>query len=358
MIYKYILDFLPFITLLIMMLLPVRKGKITNMASWLSILYVIILIISISVYPNDPSVITDRDRYEDHFYSISSYGLSYEYKDVGWIFLNVICVKLLGDNIYFLWLVVAVIYVLSYYYFAVSYIDKRRIIYYLVMASGLIGFIGYGTNTLRQGVATAFVLYSLNKNTSIRIKILLLIVALTFHKSIVLIIASFVFAKYIRSFRFFEYFWIICLFLSIINVNVSDILESFAFLDKRVTGYGDELGEEHAAYRVGFRWDFLLYSIIPLVITYIYIFKKKTDNNFYRFIVRSYLFVNAIWLLVIRIPFSDRVAYLSWYLIPFITLYPLLSYSVKYDNPQRMVLLTMFVFMGVNMMLLLRSYLT
>ena len=36
-----------------------------------------------------------------------------------------------------------------------------------------------------------------------------------------------------------------------------------------------------------------------------------------------YILVNAFWLLVIRIPYTDRFAYLSWFLIPFILIYPL-----------------------------------
>jgi hypothetical protein len=354
--FKFVVDFLPFVILLFLISIPVKKGRITNIAPWLSFIYIIILIFSLAGYPIDPINLTDKDRYEKAFYNISTYGFDLEYKDMGWVLHNIVCAKLFGSNIYMLWFMTALIYVLSYYSFALNILDKKRIMYFLVMSTGVLGFSSYGTNTLRQGLAIAFVLFSFRKDSNSIIRIALLIFALLFHKSVIIFILSLLIAKYIRDYRFFIVFWVMCLLLTILNFNVSDVLNNFADLDQRVMKYGDTIGGASSVYKSGFRLDFLLYSIMPLLFAYYYIGKKGIQDELYGLLVRSYIFANAMWILVIRIEFTDRVAYLSWFLIPFITLYPLLTYYTKFKKPQSKVLLTMFLFMGVNVLLLLRDY--
>ena len=65
--------------------------------------------------------------------------------------------------------------------------------------------------------------------------------------------------------------------------------------------------------------------------------------------------LNDNWLLVIRIAFSDRVAYLSWFMIPFIVLYPVLNYPLRFKHPQTIVLYIMYTLIGVNIFLSSRS---
>lgn len=353
---KYILDFLPFFILILMLMIPAKRGRVTNIALWLSVFYIFLLVIIIAGYPNDPNNITDRDRYEKTFYNISAYGLDFEYKDVGWIFYNIVCVWFFGDNLYMLWLTTAVIYVLSYFSFALSYFDKKKIFYFLVMTTGILGFTSYGTNTLRQGLATACVLYALRRDTKFILKILLFIFALTFHKSIILPIISLIASSNIKNYKCYIYLWVSCLLFSVANFSLTDYMGNFVDFDKRIEGYGDSLGGT-SGYKTGFRLDFVLYSIVPMVYSYYYVNRYKIQDAFYNIIVRMYLFSNAIWLLVIRIPFTDRVGYLSWFLIPFMTLYPLLTYSDQFKNVQRKVLLTMSLFMSVYLFITIKAYL-
>ena len=66
------------------------------------------------------------------------------------------------------------------------------------------------------------------------------------------------------------------------------------------------------------------------------------------------MFTNAIWLLVIRIAYSDRIAYLSWFLIPIIVLFPLLSGELHIKKAQRYLKIIMGVFIGLNVLLCMR----
>ena len=47
----------------------------------------------------------------------------------------------------------------------------------------------------------------------------------------------------------------------------------------------------------------------------------RTDP-FYARLVNTYLLTNALWILVIHASFSNRFAYLSWFMMPWVLLYP------------------------------------
>ena len=95
-------------------------------------------------------------------------------------------------------------------------------------------------------------------------------------------------------------------------------------LNNYVTGKND-------GYKAGFKLNFLIYSVAPIV--YGLKIKSKINSEFYNRMLSLYIVVNAVWLLVIRIAFTDRFAYLSWFLIPFIFLYPLSIQKIyKHQN--------------------------
>ncbi|MBA4135207.1 MAG: hypothetical protein C0525_10825, partial [Flavobacterium sp.] len=85
----------------------------------------------------------------------------------------------------------------------------------------------------------------------------------------------------------------------------------------------EEILEEFSA--VGFRWDFLLYSISGVFTGLYFIFKKEFEDEFYKRLINLYLMTNAFWILVIRANFSNRFAYLSWFLLGVVIIYPFLK---------------------------------
>src|SRR5690606_36663737 len=82
---------------------------------------------------------------------------------------------------------------------------------------------------------------------------------------------------------------------------------------------GDEL-----QYKTGFRWDFVIYSILPILLARYYQ-KRGFQDRLYSQLVSMYTIANAFWILLIRMPLSDRLANLSWFLIPVLIMYPLLT---------------------------------
>ena len=166
---------------------------------------------------------------------------------------------------------------------------------------------------------------------------------------------AFISSKFIKQTKLAVFFWVLCLVLSAANFDMGMIFENIGFVDERVDRYVSTIDDVGGIYKKGFRIDFLLYSIAPMIISFYYISIKKIKDSRYKHIVRSYLLANAIWLLAIRIAFSDRLAYLSWFMIPYLTLYPIIIHNYKFRLPQQILLLVMYVFMGVNLALSLRS---
>ena len=75
----------------------------------------------------------------------------------------------------------------------------------------------------------------------------------------------------------------------------------------------------------GFRYDFIIYSCVPIIIGYIAVFKKKIRSENYQFLLNLYLVVNGIWLLCMYAQFTNRIAYLSWGMLPVLIIYPFLK---------------------------------
>ena len=74
--------------------------------------------------------------------------------------------------------------------------------------------------------------------------------------------------------------------------------------------------------------------------------KKGFKDNFYNQIFSTYLICNAFWILVIRANFSNRCAYLSWFLMRVVIIYPYLRkrFYVKQEIVIAKVLTAYFMF--------------
>ena len=77
---------------------------------------------------------------------------------------------------------------------------------------------------------------------------------------------------------------------------------------------------------IGFRWDFLLYGSVPILEGIYFVFKRKYNNQFYCILLSTYILTNAFWVLINEVPFSDRFAYLSWFMMPLLLF--ILFYSI------------------------------
>lgn len=195
-----------------------------------------------------------------------------------------------------------------------------------------ISFFTYGTNGIRNGTACSIVLLMLTYiDGNIKDKIIavvLAVAAISIHKSTTLPIAMAVMSLFIiKSFKTAYTFWALSIVISLVLGNsISNFFMGFGF-DDRMTSYG--MGGSDGLYtKVGFRWDFLIYSMMPILLGYYIVIKRGIRDRKYEILLNTYTLANAFWVMVIRAAYSNRFAYLSWFMYPIVLAYPLLKLDI------------------------------
>lgn len=191
---------------------------------------------------------------------------------------------------------------------------------------GAFSFFTYGVNGIRNGIATSLMVLAIAYSDRKVIMGLIMIAAVGFHKSAALPAAAFVASMAMSRVGIYATLWTACLALvSAFGETLSPLLASYLPVgeDTRLEGYTQGMGAD----RGGFRWDFILYSIVPVIISHALADHRVRQETFYRRIVSTYLIANAFWLLMMYAAYSNRFAYLSWFLLPWVIAYPLVPTS-------------------------------
>lgn len=189
-------------------------------------------------------------------------------------------------------------------------------------------FWAYGTNGIRNGIASSFFLYAISRDKKI-FSFLWILLAISLHKSMIIPAVAYVMTLFYSDTKKYIYFWLLCIPVSL---AAGGFLENFFLVlfgeeDQRISLYLGEFNEksEGTILKLGFRWDFLIYSASGVFAGWYFIIKKKFDDKFYKQLFAIYLIVNGFWVLIIRANFNNRFAYLSWFMLAIIILYPLLK---------------------------------
>lgn len=205
----------------------------------------------------------------------------------------------------------------------------------------------FGTNGIRNGMACAVEMVAIalvvDQGAKRILSFFLMFLALGIHRSTMLPSAAAISSIYLfKNTKWAIRFWIASIFISLVAGSaVTDFFVSLGF-DDRMANYSIEASEEMGFSRVGFRWDFWLYSLFPVIMIW-YITRHRNFNNVvYNTISNVYLLCNAFWIIVIRAQFSNRFAYLSWFIYPIIIAFPLLRMNLWKDQDRRTALILFF----------------
>lgn len=196
-------------------------------------------------------------------------------------------------------------------------------------------FFSYGTNGIRNGMATSIAMVGLsffNKNRKeLTIGYVFLIIAYFTHKSCLLIFAAATAARFFKNININVCIWFGCILLSLLFAEPLKDLMAGLIDDNRMAHYVHKqvVTQGTVAFsRTGFRWDFLLYSALPIAFGWYAITKQKIKDETYIFLLTTYIFANSVWCLINSVAYSNRFAYLSWFLYPVIIIYPLVKLKV------------------------------
>ena len=294
----------------------------------------------------------DKPTYLESYLDAENYYGSYD-RELLWGKLQLFLSSFLMKNELLYWLFYTFFYCVAYYLVARKYFPFQYAGYFVLCVIGCMGFVSYGSNTIRAGFGIALLLMAFCTEKRL-FKVLLLIAAVGCNMPMVIPVAGFLIARYlIRKERWCEIIWLVFLLISAVTSVVSDIMTLASGLDARAAEFVENDGSD--MYNAGFRIDFVLYSFIPVVFAKYNLKHLMVDLPIYNNVYRAYLLINALWLLLIRVAFSDRFAYLSWFMIPFLLMYPVLNGYLENQHPQRYIFRAIGLFLLVNVALTLKS---
>lgn len=270
-----------------------------------------------------------------HFGDMSTYAAAFEkyatgekvdaQKDVYFEYFLEFCSKIMDVNTFFV--VCAALYILPMYFISKKYF-KQYWFYSLYVMVISMSFWAYGVNGIRNGIATSIFLLAISMERKI-FTALLLLLAVSFHKSMFLPIAAYLATLVNNNTKTYLKIWLLSIPVSLVLGGFwESLFKSFGFFeDERLNTYlSDSDAEVMSQFsNTGFRWDFLLYSLAGIYAGWYFIIKRGYEDKMYKHIFNTYVLANAFWILVIRASFSNRFAYLSWFLLGIVTIYPLLK---------------------------------
>ncbi len=235
-------------------------------------------------------------------------------------------------NVELFFLTCAVCYVLPLYLFTKKIYNEYWFYGFFALVASM-SFWAYGTNGIRNGLATSLFLLAMSR-PKLWAQLVWMFLAVSFHKSMIVPIAAFMMARYVTDSRYYVGAWLLAIPLSL---AAGSVFETFfmnigLFQDSRLDSYLGDEDIDDLAIKVGFRWDFLVYSATGVFAGWYFILKKKFEDPLYTRFYNMYLFANMIWILVIRANFSNRFAFLSWFMLGVIIIYPMLKLKFFHDQ--------------------------
>lgn len=218
---------------------------------------------------------------------------------------------------------------ISAIYFGAAYLGIRKLFpnnqlaAFLVFLAAFSTF-SYATNGIKAGAATSLFILAMGYRENLKICIPLVLLSWGFHHSMIMVVAAFVMTLFIKNPKAYFGMWIFCFLMAAAHIT------TFAqFFSGFTTEHGAEylLGEGGSdGTRGGFRIDFIIYSAAPVVVGWYALFKKNLQlSSLYKNLLNLYVCLNAIWMLCMYAEFTNRIAYLSWFIYPIVLIYPFLQ---------------------------------
>ena len=296
-----------------------------------------------------------REWKADEFVDSIRYGYSYLYnyqtldpsdiKDLSFGIFSYLCYAL-GIHVDLYFVLCTCLYILPLL-LVVKRIDDTRKTFFFLMIIASMSFFDYGVNIVRNGIASSFLLLSFVYSKRLAVALPITILAIGFHKSLLLPALIFIAVNYYNKPKLFLCFWLLSIPASFVISSIfQEYILQFNFISDRMGQYAEGAADNDLFSRTGFRWDFLIYGAIPIVIGYYYTLRRKLEDNLYTLLLSTYTLTNAIWVIINEIQYSNRFAYLSWFLMPILILYPI----VKFENKRKQAL-TLFLYYTITMIL-------
>lgn len=276
-----------------------------------------VLIVYMGLRPVSGRYFTDMKTYARHFNHYAYGGSITTDKDYFFHLFMRFCASIMNMHMFFLTCVV--IYIYPMYRLSKVYFKKYWFYSFLMLVVSF-SFWTYGTNGIRNGLATSLFLLALSFPKKRIVQLIIIFIAVFFHKTILLPTLAYIASLIYNKPKAYILFWLACIPLSLaLGGFWEGLFASIGFADDRFAGY---LTSDNAG---SFRFDFVIYSAFAVFTGWYFIVKRNFNDKIYNAIFNTYVISNAFWILIIRAGFSNRFAYLSWFLMALVIIYPFLK---------------------------------
>ncbi len=206
--------------------------------------------------------------------------------------------------------------------------------YSFIMFVVSFSFWTYGVNGMRNGAACSLFLWGVSYHRNKVLMAMFFLFASFFHKTTLLPIFAFIATYFYNNPKVYFKVWLLCIPLSLAAGSLW--ISLFANLgfgdDDRLAGYLTSQAAAGTFSSTGFRWDFLFHSAFAVFSGWYFVIKRGFEDTMYYKLLNTYFLCNGFWILVINANFSNRFAYLSWFMMAIVIIYPLLKQQFFKDQ--------------------------
>lgn len=237
-----------------------------------------------------------------------------------------------------------------FYYKTYEELEYNHKIYYTLILFSLLLFsswyISAVTNGLRQGIALVILYYSFVKyflNKKYFIFIIFLLLSIFFHYSIIIVIPFLILYHLLSFNKLFILWFVIGVFYifginEIIFYNIMNIFgQNEIFL--KIKNYA---GSESVAYH-GFNWNFFIYTIFFPLISIIISYSRNNFKHLPIVLIKIYMVLCLPYFIFGFANYSNRYAFIAWFLIPLIQLSIIKQFNFS-RNSLQFISITLFCF--------------
>lgn len=270
----------------------------------------------------------------------ANYDYSYNMREGMQFYFNPHTENLIWDNLFDWWasnrLGITPLFLLGdAIYFGCTYLACRKwfprdtTMAYLVFL-GAFSTYSYSYNGVKAGIAGAIFLLGLAYYEKRTLSVALILISWGVHHSMQMPVAAYILTLFYKNPKWYFYGYAFCVVMSILHVGFFASLFASMSNDERGAEYLLATGNAEDAHITGFRPDFLLYSVMPILIGYKIVMKEKLKvSKQYSALLHMYICTNGIWCLCMYASYSNRIAYLSWFMYPFVLIYPFLKEDLR-----------------------------
>lgn len=258
-----------------------------------------------------------------------------------WLFAVILHAWVQHGNVHDYFMTCSAVYVGALALASYRFFGERWFVPFLT-ACAMFTFWVYGVNGVRNGMAASVMILGLSFRNNLKYLLLFAVLSVSIHKSMMLLIGAGACAWVLTDTRYYVAAWFGCIMAVLLaGPAIGEMIASSGlFDDPRLNLYINSADEIKASSPLfsstGFRWDFLLYSALPIITGCYFIFRQEYQDVMYTWLLNIYIAANAFWVLCMYAAFSNRFAQLSWFLMGFVFIYPFFKHRFWADQEKKL----------------------